>query len=465
MGQTSLSSLFAFLLILSIVHDSWCQKQCGVSDDDDGRGPSSTVRAGFWFSQYRLHSPATTIDASLYTHLYYYALSLDDCANSGIAVPPDQVAVLGNFSGTVKSNNPALKTLLSVAADGCQPSFSAMAADAALRAAFIASSLELARANAFDGLDLAWQFPSSPADMANLGLLLEEWRARIGEEAARSSTPSTLLLTMTAYFSNHLFDGPTTDGPDYPTDAISRSLDWVNVLCFGFHRNGNATANDAALFDQTSHFSASYGVTSWLDAGIPPCKLVMGVPVYGRSWILRNKSKNEPGDPVVAEGPRQKMSNQSGLIAYLEIEGFLKDPGTKFVYDSRTATSYFQSGDLWVSYDSPQVVEGKVRFARRSGLLGYFLWPISFDDSNHTVAERASGVWLEERESPGGGGEEESLPEGGAPPPPPPPPAAAGAGSVSASAQRLPLTRCPVVLACGLSCFLSVWLWAYWLWA
>lgn len=383
MGQTS---LFTFLLILSIVHDSRCQKQCGGSDD--GRGPGR-VRAGFWFSQYSLRSPAPTIDASLYTHLYYYSLSLDG-ADSGIVVPPDQVTVLGNFSGSVKSSNPALKTLLSVSADGCQTSFSAMVADAALRAAFIASSLELARANRFDGLDLAWQFPSSPADMANLGLLLEEWRARIGEDAARSSTPSALLLTITAYFSNHLFDGPTTDGPDYPTDAISRSLDWLNVLCFGFHRNGNATANDAALFDRTSHFSASYGITSWLDAGVPPCKLVMGVPLYGRSWFLRNKSKNEPGDPVVAEGPRQKVSNQSGVMAYLEIEGFLKDPGTKSAYDSRTATSYFQSGDLWVSYDSPQVVEDKIRFARRNGLLGYFLWPISFDDSNRTVSKRGT---------------------------------------------------------------------------
>ncbi|KAG6528013.1 nod factor hydrolase protein 1-like [Zingiber officinale] len=448
MGQTTLSSLFTFLLIFSIFHNSRCQKQCGVSDDR--RGGPSRVRAGFWFSQYSLHSPAPTIDTSLYTHLYYYSLSLDG-ANSGIAVPPDQIAVLCNFSGTVKSSNPALKTLLSVAADGRQTSFSAMAADASLRAAFIASTLELARANRFDGLDLAWQFPSSPADMANLGLLLEEWRARIGEEAA----PSTLLLTITAYFSNHLFDGPTTDGPDYPTDAISSSLDWINILCFGFHRNGNATANDAALFDRTSHFSASYGVTSWLDAGIPPCKVVMGVPLYGRSWFLKNKSKNEPGDPVVAEGPRQKMSNQSGVIAYLEIEGFLKDPGTKSVYDGRTATSYLQSGDLWVSYDSPQVVEGKVRFARRSGLLGYFLWPISFDDSNRTVSKRASGVWLGERESQGGGREEERLPEGGAPPPA----AAGGGGAVSASAQRLSVTGCRVVLVCGLLCFLSGWLW------
>lgn len=387
MGQRALSALLISMIIFSSSPCSDGQQQCAFT----GAG-SAQVRAGYWFSLYSHDFPVSSIDASLYTHLYYYSLPLSyDEANAGVSVlPHDQLPLLGIFSNSLKSSSPSLRTLLSIATDDHQANdsnaaFSAMAADPVLRAAFINSTLELARANRFDGLDLAWQFPSSPSDMTNLGILLDEWRARIGEEARNSS--SALLLTATVYFSNHLFD-EATDNLDYPTDAISRNLDWVNALCFGYHKNSNVTAHGAALFDKTSHFSTSYGITSWLDAGIPACKLVMGVPLQGRSWFLRNKTKNKAGDPVVAAGPRQKMSDRIGVMAYSEIEELMKDPRSGFVYDSQTVSSYLHSGDLWVSFDSPEVAEDKIRFAQHNTLLGYFLWPINFDDSNRTISKQ-----------------------------------------------------------------------------
>ncbi|CAL9143689.1 unnamed protein product, partial [Musa hybrid cultivar] len=389
MYQSSLSCLLFYLLMISTFLRLECLQHCDTGPDQ--------VRAGYWFSQDDHYSPVSSINASLYTHLYYYALSLDDATSSAaVAVPrPDQLPILNTFSSTIKLSNPSLKTLLSIATDDRKNSasnaaFSAMAADPDLRASFISSALALARENEFDGLDLAWQFPSLPSDMTNLGILLAEWRARISKEAQNSSS---VLLTVTVYFSNHLFE-QSTDDLDYPVDVISENVDWVNALCFGYHKNSNATTNNAALFDKASHFSTSYGITSWLDAGIPPCKLVMGIPAYGRSWFLKNKVKNQPGAPVVATGPRQKMSNQTGMMAYSEIEELLKDPSSEFIYDNQTVISYFHSGGLWVSFDSPEVVECKIKFARHNRLLGYFLWPISFDDLHHTISRQASDVWL-----------------------------------------------------------------------
>ncbi|RRT56502.1 hypothetical protein B296_00033150 [Ensete ventricosum] len=384
MCQSSVSSLLFSLLMISAFLHSECLQHCETGPDQ--------VRAGYWFSQYDHYSPVSSINASLYTHLYYYSLSLDDATSSAaVTVPPrpGQLPILNTFSSTIKSSNPSLKTLLSIATEDRKNSasnaaFSAMAADPDLRASFISSALALARENAFDGLDLAWQFPSLPSDMTNLGTLLAECRARISKEAQNSSS---VLLTVTVYFSNHLFE-ESTDDLDYPVDVISESVDWVNALCFGYHKNSNATTNNAALFDKASHFSTRYGITSWLDAGIPPCKLVMGVPAYGRSWFLKNKVKNEPGAPVVAAGPRQKMSNQTGTMAYSEIEELLRDPSSEFIYDNQTVISYFHSGGLWVSFDSPEVVECKIKFARHNRLLGYFLWPISFDDLHHTISRQ-----------------------------------------------------------------------------
>ncbi|WOL02508.1 hypothetical protein Cni_G11227 [Canna indica] len=452
MEQANLSSLIISMLMISILPHSECQQQhCAFTDT----GPSM-VRAGYWFSQYNHYSPASSINSSLYTHLYYYSLSLDD-VNFGIVVPPDQLPLLGAFSSTVKSNNPSLKALLSIATKDHQESascaaFSTMAADPVLRASFINSTLELARANKFDGLDLAWQYPSLPSDMINLGFLLAEWRARISEEAR--SAGSTLLLTATVYFSNHLFDEPT-DSLDYPTDAFSDNLDWINALCFGYHKNNHATVNNAALFDKTSHFSTSYGITSWLDAGIPPCKLVMGIPLFGRSWFLKNKAKNELGAAVVATGPRQKMSNQTGAMAYSEIEELLKDPSSEYVYDNRTGTSYVHCGDLWVSFDSPEVVEDKINFAQHSRLLGYFLWPISFDNLNYTTSRQASEMWLRNYESPNYK-REEGFEQGLSPLEAPQDDAPTASTAQSGSTQRFSMIHKIIRVCIWLLCFILI---------
>ncbi|XP_073007583.1 nod factor hydrolase protein 1-like isoform X1 [Typha latifolia] len=393
MGQISFTLAFISLIILPLASLSTSQRHCTSPDQ---------VRAGYWFSSSNHYSPISSINTSLYTHLYYYYITIDPAVSTVALPPPDQVPLFATFSATLKSSNPSLKTLLSIATDEHQSSasnaaFSTMAADPNLRATFITSTIELARANAFDGLDLAWQLPASSIDMANFGILLEEWRARIEEEAQNASPP--LLLTATAYFSNHLFEGPT-DNLDYPTDAISKNLDWLNTLSFGFHKNSNITTADAPLSEKASHFSASYGIISWLDAGIPPCKLVMGVPLYGRSWFLKNKVKNGIGAPVVASGPKQKMSNQTGMMAYSEIEELLTDTSVVVTYDNSTVSAYFSSSNLWVSFNSLAVVEEKIEFALYNRLLGYFLWPISFDNSNCTVSKQASDVWLKYYDSP-----------------------------------------------------------------
>jgi len=43
-------------------------------------------------------------------------------------------------------------------------------------------------------------------------------------------------------------------------------------------------------------------------------------------------------------------------------------------------------GDVWVAFDSAAVVAEKLAFAARRGLLGYFLWPVNYDDANLTVS-------------------------------------------------------------------------------
>ncbi|KAL6652936.1 hypothetical protein ACP70R_011861 [Stipagrostis hirtigluma subsp. patula] len=353
-------------------------------------GAQQTVRAGYYLAAAARLRPLAALDASFYTHLYYSALAVHP-TNRTLVLPadPDQARLLATFSGTLKSKNRALRTLLSVGGGGgagavtqtTDPAFAAMAADPASRAAFIAAAVALARANGFDGLDVAWRFPASAVEMADFGFLVSEWRA---------AAPPGFLLTATVYFSNHVFAAPLA-GVDYPSEAVARSLDWVNVVAFGLRAPGaNATAFDAPLYDRASHFSASYGVVSWLDAGVPAGKVVVGLPLYGRSWFLRNKGNAGVGAPVVAAGPKQRGSNATGVMSYAEVQQLAAaGAGGRAVtttYDNASVSSYLSVGDVWVAFDGAAVVAEKLAFAARRGLLGYFLWPVNYDDANLTVS-------------------------------------------------------------------------------
>eukprot|EP01018_Ginkgo_biloba_P035613 Gb_03080 [translate_table: standard] len=350
------------------------------------------VKAGYWPSDANSYLPAWNINVSLYTHLFYAFTNLDDQTFT-VTVPLEEEEILATFSATVKEMNSAIKTLVSIGGGASNASvYSIMAANSTLRKSFIESSIALARQHGFNGLDLDWEFPESSTDMINFASLLIEWRERVHEEAVTSSlTP--LLLTAAVYFSQQFFDG---ESRDYPIQTIADNLDWINVMCFDYHGSWNTsqTGPHAALYDPTSHLSTSYGIGSWLDAGIPAHKVVMGMPLYGRSWMLKNKKKVGIGAPAVAAGPRQKLSDQAGFMMFSEIENFVLKNNASVVFDNATVSAYCYAGDVWIGYDNEESVNKKTMFAKDRGLLGYFFWAVSHD-WNWTLSTQASETWDE----------------------------------------------------------------------
>ncbi|KAH9304689.1 hypothetical protein KI387_009093, partial [Taxus chinensis] len=55
------------------------------------------------------------------------------------------------------------------------------------------------------------------------------------------------------------------------------------------------------------------------------------------------------------------------------------------VFDRESVSAYFYAGNLWVGYDNQRSVAGKIGYAKRKGLVGYFFWELS-QDSNWSLA-------------------------------------------------------------------------------
>ena len=96
-------------------------------------------------------------------------------------------------------------------------------------------------------------------------------------------------------------------------------------------------------------------------AGVPPAKVLMGVPAYGRSFLG-------------AGGPGQAYSGaggEEGTFLYAD----LPRPGATEYVDKAVGAAYCCGGDGgFVTYDNPQTVQWKGLFVREKGLGGLFYW-------------------------------------------------------------------------------------------
>ncbi|MQL97538.1 hypothetical protein Taro_030230 [Colocasia esculenta] len=354
-------SFFLLAVLLSSLHPSAAQ---------------SIVRAAYWFPESEF--PVSSINSSLFTHLFCAFADVDPNSYR-VTIASSKAAAFSTFTSTVRRRNPSVSTLLSIGGGGNpspEPIFAAMASGAASRRAFIDSSIQLARANGFSGLDLDWEYPRTGSDMSNLGTLLREWRAAVNAEATSTGRPR-LLLTAAVYYSSVL------NSEEYPAATVASSLDWINVMSYDYYTPSwrRVTSAHAALYDASSQLSTSAGIGDWTSSGVPSRKIVMGIPFYGYAWKLLNPANNGLGAPAT------NGTTGDGSIAYNQIRAFIRNNAATRVYDGNTVANYCYAGTTWIGYVDVEAIDDMMTYARDNRLLGYFAWSVSGDE-NWVLSQR-----------------------------------------------------------------------------
>ncbi|QNI30891.1 glycoside hydrolase family 18 protein [Alloacidobacterium dinghuense] len=303
----------------------------------------------------------------------------------------------GNFAALqqLKQLHPNLKVLISLAgADG----FSAAASTAAGRQAMVSNCIDLfvkgnlatgiSAAGVFDGIDIDWEFPSA-ADTVNATLLLQEFRKQL--DALGKANHKHYLLTMFGPAGQQNFS-------NIQLAEVARQLDFFNVQGYDFHGTWETSTNHASpLFDDkqdpdsSENFYIDYTIRSYLQAGVPGEKLVLGIPTYARGWT--GVPSTGHGLYQTSTGPAPFPSSDylqtPGVITYLTLTGLT---GYTRHYDyRRIAVWLYDPGTqtFW-SYDDPVTVWLKTAYVRtrvRGGLGGAFVWALKDDDANGTIVK------------------------------------------------------------------------------
>ncbi|KAI0000569.1 glycoside hydrolase [Russula vinacea] len=270
----------------------------------------------------------------------------------------------GNFKAIyqLKKKHRHLKLLLSIGGWTYSPSFHPVVVSPAHRAEFVKSAVKLVEDYGLDGLDLDYEYPQNDAQAAGYVSLLRELRVALDQHAHYKRADYRFLLTIAAPC------GPQNYQKLHVREMVPL-LDFWNLMAYDFSGSWDKVANHQAnIFG--GPISASQAVQWYISQGVPCHKIILGVPLYGRSFL----NTDGPGTPFSGLG---QGSWESGVYDYRA----LPLPGSYMFRDEQALASwtYHYEHKEMISFDDETVGRWKGEYIAREGLGGSMFWELSGD--------------------------------------------------------------------------------------
>ncbi|WUI01515.1 glycosyl hydrolase family 18 protein [Spirillospora sp. NBC_00431] len=332
------------------------------------------------------------------------AQSVDGVADSGWE------KLQGNYNQLLKLKKkyPHLKVLISLGGWTYSKYFSDVAKTDASRKKFVQSCLDIyikgnlpvyagkggpgTGAGIFDGIDLDWEWPGaeghpgnhvSPDDKRNNTLLIEEFRRQL-DELTKSTNQRYLLTAFTPA-------DPAKIEAGWELAEVAKSMDIFNIQGYDFHGSGsddswepNRTGHAGNLYTDKDdpypfHFSVENAVQPYLDAGVNPRKLTIGLAYYGRGWKnVTDGGKGGEWQDAKGAAPGQ-FAEEAGTRGYSNLLASV--PNCKIVHDEQAVATSCYTGDngQWWTFDDAWSIQKKVAWLKSKNLLGGMIWEMSGD--------------------------------------------------------------------------------------
>jgi chitinase len=316
----------------------------------------------------------------------------------------------GNYNQLkkLKAKHPHLKILISLGGWTYSKYFSDVAATDAARKKFVSSCIDIyikgnlpvyngaggpgTAAGIFDGIDLDWEWPGaeghagnhvSPADKVNNTLLIAEFRRQLDALGAQQGKRYQLTAFTPA--------DPAKIAAGWELGPVAQNLDIFNVQGYDFHGSGsdnswepNRTGHQGNLYADADdpysfHFSVESAVQQYLDAGVSPRKLTVGLAFYGRGWQgVADGGKHGEWQQANGAAPGQ-FAEEAGTRGYANLVASV--PNCTVYHDEAAVASYCHTGNggQWWSFDDVWSIQRKTAWIKSKGLLGAMVWEMSGD--------------------------------------------------------------------------------------
>ncbi|KAJ5318563.1 Endochitinase B1 [Penicillium atrosanguineum] len=288
----------------------------------------------------------------------------------------------------LKQNNRKLKVLLSIGGWTYSANMPGALSTEASRTKFASSAVAFVQNLGLDGLDIDWEYPANSTQAGNLVATLKALRSVHTTCLPYPNCCDTKIIRKalddySAENANGYHFLITVASPAGPLHyrqlqlaEMDPYLDFWNLMAYDYSGSWDSIAgHDANVFPSSGNststpFNTAQAIEYYTSKGVNPAKIVLGMPLYGRSF----SGTDGPGSSYADVG---SGSWEKGVWDYKA----LPLPGAQVTYIDRLVASYSYdtAQKMMVSFDTPQVAKKKAEYIMSKGLGGAMWWESSGD--------------------------------------------------------------------------------------
>jgi len=150
--------------------------------------------------------------------------------------------------------------------------------------------------------------------------------------------------------------------------ALAAVCDHLFLMGYNYYWSGSSTAGPVSALEGES-YNETRSVTTYVNAGVPPEKLILGVAWYGYDW------------PVVSQARKAATAGSGSSGTYAVLEAKAQQYGKQWDAVSKSPWFSYQSGSQWRQawYDDSLSLSHKYAMAKAKNLAGIGMWALSYE--------------------------------------------------------------------------------------
>ena len=251
-----------------------------------------------------------------------------------------------------------VKVVVSIGGWGKHEGFAPMVANPQAREKFVSDLVQFCLTHGYDGADLDWEYPTAQ-DKENLSRLIVELR-----QAFQKNKIPFLSAAVPAIDWEGGFDAA----------VLKERLDWFGIMTYDFHGSWTShVGHNSPLYSSPKDKcgSAADSAQYWREKKeLPPDKLCLGIPFYGRMF--------EASDLYLPGSEKKSVSYADAIIRMSQ--------GWEYSWDEVCRVGYLQNPghSLLISFDDVPSVQAKCNYVLEKNLKGVIIWALGHDDTGTT---------------------------------------------------------------------------------
>lgn len=331
----------------------------------------SPIVLGYYYRSGKHSLTPAQINYRQFTHLCHAFVTTDSSGTLKMAggVPDDELTSRAHAAG--------VKVLLSLGGADSGKYFDPLLHDRAATDHFIEGVVAIVLKHGYDGVDIDWEYPKETHGRDGFTYLATQFRKRLDAQK-----PGTLVTAA-------LGSSGTCRWVDL--EAVANVIDFVNIMTYDIHGPWDNHCGFNAPFDfdpgdreACRAFTVKETMAYWNEIKKwPKGRLLVGIPSYGRGFVA-----DKWFDPINKE---DKLD--VGPLSFKNIVNLLADGWVRHWNDKAGVPWLSKPGVKGlISYDDPQSVVERARWASKNGYGGVFFWEISQDyvGGNHVLVKAAT---------------------------------------------------------------------------